>query len=243
MRTKAFRLARGLIAGTVLALLPVACAPKTENTETTPTGKAEARETALVRFVNATTYTEPVDVYVDEMKVIPAIEKDKVTDYSEWNAERHEIGVRPAGNNQQLATNSEGLSAGKHYTVVGYTKIDGTPGVAVFPDDKDKPEAGKAGIRLIHVADGADDLAVYPAGGKDSLVNGVDYDSDSFVQVDPGVRSLEIRKGNEKITTLKIPELSLQPGQTYTIVVATDQNRKLHAIQLDNTLPAEGANR
>jgi hypothetical protein len=244
MRVKAFRLVKVMFVVTLLTTLPIACNRKADENKETPVAKnAEVRDYALVRFVNATAYSEPVDVYVDEMKVIPAVGKDKATDYNDWEAKRHEIAVRVANADKPAATNSEGLSAGKHYTVIAFSKADGTPAVSVFTDKEPEPGSGKAKIRLIHVADGADELGVFLAGAKDSLVNGVNYNTDSVVDVDPSVRSLEIRKEGEKVVALNIPELSLEPGKTTTIVVASDQDRKLRAIKLDDSLPAQGLNR
>jgi hypothetical protein len=217
---------------TALAVLPLACAPKTD---TTDKAAPAAKQHALVRFVNATTYTEPVDIYLDEAKVLPEVNRDRVTDYSEWEADRHEIGLRVAGSPTPAATNSESLNANEHYTVVGFSKADGTPGVAVFRDEAAQPDAGKARIRLIHVADGASELGVYPSGAKDSLLDGVNYSNESSADVDPGARTFEIRKQGEKVVAVKIPELTLQAGKTYTIVIAADQDRKLRAIQLENT--------
>jgi hypothetical protein len=231
MRFKAFLTARWL-AVAAIAVLPLACAPKPDATD-----KAAAptiKEQALVRFVNATTYTEPVDLYVDEAKVLPEVSRDRVTDYSELSADRHEIELRVTGNVSSSATDSESLGAQEHYTVVGFSKADGTPGVEVFHDTASQPEAGKARIRLIHVADGAAELGVFPSGGKDSLLDGVNYSDESSADVDPGIRMLEIRKQGEKVVAIKIPEISLQAGKTYTIVIAADQDRKLRAIQLDN---------
>lgn len=242
MRLNVRRWATGLIALTALTLLPLACAPK-EKTDSATTAPP-VKEHALVRFVNATTYKEPVDVYLDEAKVLPEVSKDKVTDYSEWDANRHEIGLRVSGSATPAGTNSESLSSGEHYTVVGYSKMDGTPALAVFHDTSSDPDAGKARIRLISVADGAAELGVYPAGAKDSLVDGVNYSDESSADVDPGVRALEIRKQGEKVVALKIPELSLEAGKTYTIIVAADQDRKLRAIQVDSAPPLkQGLNR
>jgi len=238
MRLKAFLTARWLLAVAAIAVLPLACAPKPDSTE-----KAAApavQEQALVRFVNATAYTEPVDVYLDEAKVLPEVSRDRVTDYSQWKADRHEIELRVAGNVSSAAKDSENLSAQEHYTVVGFSKSDGTPGVAVFHDSASQPEAGKARIRLIHVADGAAELGVFPSGGKDSLLDGVNYSDESSADVDPGLRTLEIRKEGEKVVAVKI-QLSLQAGKTYTIVITADQDRKLRAIQLDNAGLQQGS--
>ena len=235
------RFAWSLFALTAVTLLPVACATKPETTDTSKT--APAQENALVRFVNATTFTEPVEVYVDESKVLPDIVKDKVTEYSEWPSQGHDIGLRASGAPTPAASNSQSLSSGERYTVVGYSRTDGTPAVAVFHDSSAQPEEGKARIRLIHVADGSSELGVYPSGAKDSLLDGVNYSDESSADVDPGVRSLEIRKDGEKVVAVKVPELSLQAGQTYTFVVATGQDRKLRAIQLENPAPTkQGSN-
>jgi hypothetical protein len=220
----------------------MACAGERETAVTGTDTETEVREVALVRFVNATSHSEPVDVYLDQTKVIPAVEKGKVTDYSEWTAERHDIEVRQAGTAAPAEVNSESLSAGEHYTVVGFSKVDGSAEVAVFPDKDSLPEAGKAGIRLIHVAEGADELEVYSPGASDSLVEGVNFNSEGFIEVDPTVRSLEIRKEGEKVAALKIPDLTLESGKTTTIVVATDQDRKLRGIKLESGLPAQGLN-
>ena len=234
MRFKAFATARLVLAITAIAVLPLACSPAPDTTD--KTAAPEAKEHALVRFVNATTFTQPVDIYLDEAKVIPEVNRDRVTDYSEWEADRHEIGLRVAGSAAPSVTNSESLNARERYTVVGFNKADGTPGMAVFNDTAAQPDAGKARIRLIHVADGAEELGVFASGAKDSLLDGVNYNDDSSADVDPGPRTLEIRKQGEKIVALKIPELSLEAGKTYTIVIAADQDRKLRAIKLDDTL-------
>ena len=235
------RFATSFFALAAVTLLPVACATKPETTDTSKT--APPQENALVRFVNATTFKEPVEVYVDEAKVLPDIAKDKVTDYSEWPSQGHDIGLRAAGAPTPAASNSQSLSSGERYTVVGYSRTDGTPAVAVFRDSA-VPEAGKARIRLIHVADGSAELGVYPSGVKDSFLDGVNYSDESSADVDPGVRALEIRKDGEKVVAVKVPELSLEAGQTYTFVVATGQDRKLRAIQLENPdSTKQGSNR
>src|SRR5688572_15189082 len=233
MRFKAFRAAGLLIAIAALTALPLACAPEPDTAD--KPAAPEQQERAFVRFVNATTYTQPVDVYLDDTKVLPEINRDRATEYSEWPAERHEIALRVTGSPAPSVTNSESLSPREHYTVVGFSKNDGTPGVAVFNDSKTQPEAGKARIRLIHVADGAAELGVFPSGAKDSLLDGVNYSDESSVDVDPGARGLEIRKQGERVVALKIPEIALEAGKTYTIVIAADQDRKLRAIQLENT--------
>jgi hypothetical protein len=198
------------------------------------------KDRALVRFVNATSYQEPVALYLDKNPVIPDVAPDRVSQYTETDAKRHTVEVRAKDQTAPAATNSESFTAGDSYTIVGFNKRDGTPAVGVFADKRDEPAAGKARIRVIHVADGAEDLDVYPAGSKDALVESVDFNSANYVDVDPGVQSLEIKREGETVVSLTIDNLSLTPGRTETIIVEADANQMLHAIRVqDATSVAE----
>lgn len=235
--------AKRLVVLTALTLLSWACSSKPENKATT-TATPPPEEHALVRFVNATAYTQPVDVYMDETKVLPEVSKDKVTEYSEWPAKRHEVELKVEGNLAATAKDSESMGTGKQYTVVGFSKVDGTPAVSIFPDDSKAPETGKARIRLIHVADGAAELGVFPTGGKETFLKGVNYNDESSADVEPGPRALEIRKQGEKVVALKLPQMDLEAGKTYTIVVAADKDKKLRALKVDaSTTVQQGLNR
>src|SRR5688572_24083535 len=97
MRTNAFRIAGDLIVLTGVALLPLACASKPEPGDIEAMG-AVFRENALVRFVNATTFKESVDLYRGEIKALNEVGRDKVTDYNDWLADRHDIELRTTGN-------------------------------------------------------------------------------------------------------------------------------------------------
>jgi hypothetical protein len=229
MRSKVFTVA-------IAALLLSACGRNADKNDE-PAQLAEIRESSLVRFVNATNFRQPVDVYRDEVKVLPQVGKDKVTEYGEWLAERHDIEMRAPGNSKPIARNSESLGAGQRYTVVGFDKIDGSMGLGVFRDNISKPEIGKARIRLIHVADGADELDVFATGSKSAIVAGVNYNTDASAEVDPRLKSLDIRKEGEKIVAVKVANLALEAGNTYTIIVVADQDHKLRAIQIANPVP------
>lgn len=234
--------AKRLVILAVLTVWPWACSPRAENETARTTPPPE--EHALVRFVNATAYTQPIDVYMDEAKLLLELSKDKVTEYSEWPAKKHEIALRVEGNLAATAKKSESLDSGKQYTVVGFSKVDGTPAVSIFTDSFSMPETGKARIRLIHVADGAAELGVFPSGTKESFLDGVSYNDESSADVDPGPRTLEVRKEGERIVALKLPQIDLEAGKIYTIVVAADQDHKLHAIKVDSATPVQqGLNR
>src|SRR5438128_1718465 len=115
MRTTAPRIAGQWSLLAALALLPWACAP-TPGQNGTAANVVGIRENAQVRFVNATAFLEPVDLYRDETKVLSEVGKDEVSNYNDWLAERHDIELRTPGSAKSIAANSEVLSPGQRYT-------------------------------------------------------------------------------------------------------------------------------
>jgi hypothetical protein len=225
-----------LVAALFVLLLGAACQSKTttksESTVGTKTSEAPAgnevakRNNALVRVVNAR--DDQVDIYFGDMKAFTEVGAEKVTPYSELPAERHDLKLLPAGKDattSPLATNSEGLSEGMHYTVVAFKNKDGSSGVNLFKDDLINTTNGKARVRVINVATGVDEVDVYPAGQKDVLAKGVNFNSATgYKEVDPSIKSVEVHKKGDKQVAASIPDLSLSPGKTYTLFVLNDSN-------------------
>ena len=234
MGARTFRILPKMAVLVAIALLPPACGARRPGDSA---GAAAFRENALVRFVNATTFDQPVDLYRDETRVLSDVRKDEASGYADWLAERHDIELRFLTSRTPIAANSEVLIAGQRYTVVGFDKTDGKSGVAVFRENVAPPEKGKSRLRLIHVADGVDGLAVFPSGSAKPLVDGVDYKTDISAEIAPDVKSLEIRKEGSPIVAVRIQDLALEAGKSYTIIVAADADHKLRAIQVENASP------
>ncbi len=233
MKFEALKSIKSSLLFAVIPLLVVACSPQDRaSTDNAAAGNDEASQ-AMVRFLDTTTSRQPVSLYLDNSPAVSDATHDEATDYREWPAERHDIQLKMSGNDQPVASNSESLDAGEHYTVIGFNSKDGKPGVSVFHDEADAPEAGKARLRIVNVADGSE-IDVYPAGGKDELAGGVNFNSESSADVDPGVQAVEIHRAGEKTVALKVADLSLNAGDTQTIVIAADQNQKLRAIRISS---------
>ena len=71
-----------------------------------------------------------------------------------------------------MATDSEGLTAGKHYTVLAVTGKDGTFTLNNVKDDLVPPAPGKAKVRVINLAPGIKDVDLYVGTKKDPLISG-----------------------------------------------------------------------
>src|ERR687888_1627086 len=134
--------------GLVALLIVTACSSESNQnqpvTTTTNAGTSNAppatevkqRGNALVRVIHAVPGGPSVDVFADDTKVFSGIAYKTTSPYKEVSGERHTFRIRPAGQDTAppLAQNSEGLSDGKHYTVVAMAGSDGKPTLYVFND-------------------------------------------------------------------------------------------------------------
>jgi len=229
-----------LAAVTTGVLLSSACSNKVtrEGTTTTssnggsstaPAGaEAKAADRALVRFINAT--GDPKDLYFGDMKAFSGTAPGSTTAYVEMPTERHDFKLfgagAPAGD--PLASNSEGLTGGKHYTVVAMNKDNGKQTLDAVADDFVRPEVGRAKVRVVNAAPGAGDVDIYQGNTTTALLSGVGVDHISnYKEVDPTVAELAVRRGGSKKDELKIKDLNLMPDRFYTIVVMGDKGGPL----------------
>jgi len=203
------------------ALLLMSACSKTENTTRERTAEPAAPHTtavAYVRFFDA--YTAPVDLYFGDMKAFNNKKERSLTSYIELPAERHDFALRDPGTTagDPLAKNSEGLSSGKHYTVIAYDDKDGKPALRVVNDDASAPDAGKAKVRIIHAAPGLEALNLYAAGTKDKIASESRFTTSSnWQQVDPAKGALVMRTSDKR--AVQIPDVRLEPGKLYTFIV------------------------
>jgi hypothetical protein len=220
-------------------LMAVGCS----NTNTTK-GEASreiatgAKGVAYVRYVSAIDAHAATDLYFGDMRLFSTEKADQPTGYKEVPAARHEFALRAAGkpDGMEIEKNSEGLSEGKHYTVVGYEDNDGKPVLRVFNDDESAPSAGKAKVRLIHAAAGADPVAVYVAGKKDKYTSESRFSTNSgWDTVDPAAGPFEVRVGDKKNGAhAAVPTKSVEAGRLYTWVVegGPKSGQPLHVVEL-----------
>ncbi len=225
-------------------LLGVACS-RSDRTSTQGEANREApatktNGTAYVRFVSAINAHSNSDLYFGDTKLFSTSAAENPTAYKEVPAERRDFILREAGkpDGVEIEKNSEGLSDGKHYTVVGYEDTDGKPVIRVFNDDESAPAAGKAKIRLIHAAAGVVPISVYATGQKDKIAGESRFSSASTWQnVDPVNGPLQVRAGDGKTALhASIPD-RIEAGKLYTIVVegGPKSGEPLHVVDMVDT--------
>lgn len=201
---------------------PVTTTTNTGTSNAPPAAEVKQRGNALMRIIQVAPGGLSVDVFADDTKVFSVVAYKTTSPYKEVSGERHTFRIRPAGQDtaQPLAENSEGLSDGKHYTVVAWAGTDGKPGLSIVDDDLVPPSSGKAKLRLIHASADAGEVDVYAKEGNKKLLGGVDFrNATSYSEVDPMSGTIEVRPEGKANSVLTIPNAKFDAGNIYTIVV------------------------
>lgn len=200
-------------------------------TTTSPAGQstapsaaaAENRDAALVRVVHAIPAGSTIDVFADDHRVFDSLAFKTVTPYREIDGQRYTFRLRPAGMDkaEPLASNTEGITDGKHYTVFAVPGADDeAASLRVVADNHAMPAPGKARVRVVHASGDAGEFDVYAAGRNDVLFDGVDFQAvTDYDEIDPLTGSLELRPEGDSNVMLSVPNVRLDAGKTYTIVV------------------------
>ncbi len=206
---------------------------------------ANNQKTAYVRYVSTADAHTNTDLYFGDLRLFSTVEAKTPTEYKQVPAERRDFALRAAGSTEGMAieNNSEGLSDGKHYTVLLCEDQAAKPVLKVFNDDESAPAAGKAKLRIIDAAPGEKSVSVYAPGRKDKLADESRFSAvSSWKEVDPVNGSLEVRTGSGNSTQVtKVSDMRIEPGKLYTLIVEGGPRsaQKLHVVPMvDN--PTKG---
>jgi hypothetical protein len=193
-------------------------------TSTAPPAKeAEQRDKALVRVINAVPGTVSFDIFAGDQKVFESVAFKRVTPYKELSDIRQSFRVRHAGQDsaEPVAENSEGLSGGKHYTIVVMPDANHKTTLYVVNDNITTPPADKAQVRVINASPDAGEVDVVDKQANKKLFSGVNFErGTSYMDVDPMKTTLEVRQEGQDMGLVTVPNANFEKGKFYTIVVA-----------------------
>ena len=244
---------RGLFLAATVLFLVAACSNEPRQTQpvvsTTDSGTSTAapakeaaqRNNALVRVINAA--PDAVDVFANDQKTFDAVAFKQVTPYKELPDTRYTFRVRQAGKDseQPIAENSEGLSEGRHYTVLIMPGTNDKTTVSVINDNIAAPPADKAQVRVIHASPDAGEVDIVDKSGNKKLFSGVNFEREtSYLAVDPMKTTLEVRHEGQEHSLLTVPEANFEKGKYYTIVVTGHSKGmpKFQALMIEDRLAA-----
>ncbi|HEY8551323.1 MAG TPA: DUF4397 domain-containing protein [Vicinamibacterales bacterium] len=208
-------------------------------TATSSASEASANEAALVRIIHAIPDTNSIDVLADESPVASNIAYGTATPYREVPANVDDFAIRPSGEPAAtpLAENSEGVMAGRHYTLVAFPgRENGKPEIQVLTDSHEQPDSNRARVRLINASADLDALDVFVAGRNEAWLDDVAFrEASDYQEIEGTAKEIEIRAADGKRVVAK-PDVRIEPGKSYTIVVTgkADGSPRLNALVIED---------
>jgi hypothetical protein len=185
-----------------------------------------------------------------KQKKFEAVAFKQVTPYQELPNTSVTFRVRQAGKDseQPIAENSEGLNAGRHYTILIMPGTNDKTTISVVNDNIAAPSVDKAQLRVIHASPDVGEVDIVDKSANKKLFSGVNFEREtSYMAVDPTKTTLEVRQEGQEKSVLTVPEANFEKGKYYTIVVTGHSKGmpKLQALMIDDQLagtPATAAN-
>lgn len=223
---------------------PVVSKSNSGTSTAAPAKDAAQRDKAFVRVINTAAGT--VDVFANDQKTFDAVAFKQVTPYQELQDTRLTFRVRQAGKDseQPIAENNEGVSAGKHYTLLIMPGANDKPTVSLINDNIVAPPSDKAQVRVIHASPDAGEVDIVDKSANKKLFSGVNFEREtSYMAVDPTKTTLEVRPEGQEKSVLTVPEANFEKGKYYTIVVTGHSKGmpKLQALMIEDQLAATPA--
>lgn len=231
------------LAAICAALMGIGCNPPPPQPTATKTSEGEASTAqagvhaahsghALVRFVNAEPTIDKAEITFGDQKAFSEVTYRSVTPYQELPSDRREFRLSGAGATNALASNVEGLTAGRHYTLVAMRGPGNRAILSAFSEPMRPPAVGKASVRVINAATNEGDLDLYNASANSRILDGVKFgDGTSFKEIDAGPAVLELRNQNSKTTGKRVQNRTLEAGKFYTLIALGDGNQETLFIQ------------
>ncbi len=197
---------------------------------------ADKRGMALVRVVSAVPGKALV-VRADPEHLLAEAGYKQVTDYKPIDRNWVTFEVSTTGDSafKPLATNREMLTDGYRYTLVVMTDSGAKGFETRVLRDEISDDTSKAFLRVIHAARGIDEVNIVERGG-DTLLDGVDFAMEGgYRALTPWTGTLEVRSEDGKRLLHMIPNLSLKPGHSCTIVLTRGAGGKLESFRFDDS--------
>jgi hypothetical protein len=206
-----FRRAASLLA--LLTIVGVSFTACDDDDDSTPTPAAQAK----VLVTHASPDAPGVDLLVDNAKQnSAALTFPNSTGYLALNAGTRNIKVNVAGTSTTVINADIDFVANKNYSLFAVDSVANL-GAVLFEDDLTAPASGKAHVRFIHLSPNAPAVDVALTGGGAVFPNFEFTEGSTFLPLDAGTYSLEVRLAGTSTVVLPLPGIALEAGKIYTV--------------------------
>ncbi|MCA1054542.1 DUF4397 domain-containing protein [Rossellomorea aquimaris] len=176
-----------------------------------------ASQPSYVRVLHAVPDAPNVDVYINANRVLRDVAFKDISDYLTLPAGKYHIDIYPAGTGvSTLISKKVKIEPGKVYTLAAAgtsNKLQLLP----YLDDPAVPP-GETKLKFIHLSPDAPSVDIGVKGG-DTVFADISYkEASDYLTLTPMTVNLEARKAGTKDKVLDIPNVKLEPNQSYTVV-------------------------
>ncbi|MFG6146942.1 DUF4397 domain-containing protein [Halobacillus sp. B23F22_1] len=170
-----------------------------------------------VRVLHASPDAPAVDVYVNGQQVLQGISYKQYSDYLSMPAGHYQIDIFPEGESSApVLSQMVEVASGKMYTAAAAGPVEELQLMAAVDSEGVSP--GKAKLKFWHLSPDAPAVDIAVKGG-DVLFRNVPFGkSTRYVTISPTTADLEVRVAGSSNVALDIPDVSLNPNQSYTAV-------------------------
>ncbi|MET3507500.1 DUF4397 domain-containing protein [Halalkalibacter oceani] len=173
---------------------------------------ANSEAEAQARVVHATPDAPKVDVYLDKVLVVKALDFTEAGQYISLSPGLHTLSIFPEGDTDTaLVTDEVTVEAGHHYTLAAIGEVEAMS-IAKLVDDQ-TTSAGKTKLRVAHFSPLSPALSVTTTEGEVLFPELIFPTTASYLEVAPGSYSLQIK---EPAALLELVEAELKPDTVYT---------------------------
>ncbi len=193
----------------------------------------EWRAPAKVRVLHLSPDAPRVDIYVNGEKTFDNITYYQISPYLDVPAGSYKIEIYPVGQttNPVLAENVD-VQSGRNYTVAAAGRLANIRLVTIR--DTTNIPRNKTKVRFWHLSPNAPAVDIAVADG-DILMRNVSFtEASEYIELAPGVVTLEVRVAGTDNVVLTIRDTNLQAGEAYTITAIglVDGTPRLEALVL-----------
>jgi Domain of unknown function (DUF4397) len=212
------------------------------------------RQEVKVRIFHAATIGKPVDVYINDEKVISNLQYRRVTDYINLSKGKFNIKIYESGTGKILYNQTINLDGDKFITLSAISET-GKLNLIVVEDLEDSNRFGditdlyttplkanndraSAKIRFVHLSSNAPGVDITLSDGTKLFVNTKYKQVTNYEPVGPGPYTIQIRKTGTNTILQSIPSVTFEDDQMYTIYAIGLMNNtpKLEGIILKDGL-------
>ncbi len=178
-----------------------------------------------VRFVNATSLTDPINAFVDNEQLGQSVTFGQTSSTGIFTNGNHNVQVRNATTGAIVRQTEATFELNTNYTLVAFTQDGGGQNLFSYRDNEDTT-FGKGEVRVVRATKffGTIDVYIYPENealpGQTTFVLNELAESTDVLMLDPGRYKIRIFRSGETTNPILIDDILVRSEENYSYLFA-----------------------